>query len=192
MGEMKNAFEKAWERAESLGKLSPEELRRRKEKEFTPIGQAQAERYLEHGYTELLKEGLNRYEKEEENEIATKAALSRLVEAIELRNDETAARAMEGILALKGDRAANKIEEIKGTCQEYEQAEQKEFERNKGEMEAREREIMHQLRLSGNAVGDINPQASEIWRGISQGLYAQFEQRLHQLKQELCQLLASA
>ena len=59
MGEMKSAFEKALERAEKLGKLSPEEMRGRKEAEYAPIGRAIADRYLRHGHNEILEEEAN-------------------------------------------------------------------------------------------------------------------------------------
>ena len=75
MDEMKSAFEKALERAERLGKLSPEEIRKRKEEEYIPVGRALADRYLGHGYVKLLEEEANRYNGEEKD-IVRRAALS--------------------------------------------------------------------------------------------------------------------
>ena len=43
VGELKSAYEKAMERAERLGKLSPEEMRETKRVEFEPVGRALAE-----------------------------------------------------------------------------------------------------------------------------------------------------
>jgi len=65
VGEMKSAFEKAMEKAEKLGSLSPEEMRERKEAEYTTLGRAIAERYMGHGHKQLLKEEVGQYSGEE-------------------------------------------------------------------------------------------------------------------------------
>jgi hypothetical protein len=182
---MKSAFDKALERAERLGKLSPEEMRKRKEEEYTPVGRALADRYLGHGYVQFLEEGVNRYGGEE-RDVVRRAALSGLVEAIDLGDHEGSERAMEGILILSGEESVGEVRpQIRDLLAEYDGAEEAKYEEQKGEVERRERELLHQLRISGSAVGEINVEASETWKLLSQELHSRFDQRLQQLKGQL-------
>ena len=188
MAEMKSAFEKALERAERLGKLSPEEIRESREKEFTPIGRALAEQYLGHGYGHILEEEMARYGGEEKD-VVMKAALCRLVEAIELGNHEATERAMGGIVALKGEAEVGPIQkQLTSLLEEYKQEEKDRYEEEKGEMERKERELSQELGISGSAIGEINLEASETWKEICRELYSQFDQRLDQLKEQLLQM----
>ena len=185
MGEIKSAFEKALEKAERLEKLSPEEMRERKGEEYAPIGRALADRYLGHGYGELLGEEANKHSGEERG-IVTRAALSRLVEAMELGNYEIIQRAMEGILVLKGKEKVGEVEDqIKSLFDGYKQAEKERYEEEKGEIERKERGLLHQLRISGSAVVEINLEASETWEEICQELYSQYDKILEDLKVQL-------
>lgn len=189
MGNMKSAFERAWERAERLGKLSPQELRERKEEEFSLIGYGLAERYLEHGRPEILEEEVSKYS-DEEKEIVTRATLSRLVAAMEIEGRETATRAMTGIVTLKGNGPIQGIgEKIASIYQEYEQERQQKYEQKKDEIQRGEREILHRLRISGSAVAGIDSEVSATWHKMAAGLRSQFNERLDQLKQELLNLL---
>jgi len=191
MDEMKSAFDRALERADRLGKLSPEEAKRRKEEEYTPVGRALVDRYLGHGYVQFLEEEANRFGGEEKD-IVRKAALSRLVEAIDLGNYEASERAMEGVLALGGGKLIGEVrQQIKDLLAEYEKAEEAGYEEQRGEVERQERELLHQLRISGSAVGEINLEASETWREFSREIYSQFDQRLQQLKEQLVKNIAS-
>ena len=188
MGEIKSAFEKAMEKLEGLGKLSPEELRERKEMEYAPVGQALAEKYLGHGYVQIFREEIDKYQGDEKG-IVTKAALSRLVESVQLRDYEMAERAVAGILTLKDDNRIEEIrEKIKNLCNEFKQAEQQKYEQEKGEVEKRGRELLHRLRISGSAIGEINTQVSDAWKRISDEVYSQFEERLSDFKRELLNL----
>ena len=99
MGELKSAYERALERVEKLGALSPQELRETKDAEQSAIGRALAERYLEHGYERPLVEGLERYHGDDRG-VVVKGALSRLVAEIEFDNGQATDRALQGIEAL--------------------------------------------------------------------------------------------
>ncbi|MBE0415104.1 MAG: hypothetical protein IBX36_00980 [Dehalococcoidia bacterium] len=188
MGELKSAFEKAWEKAQKLGKLSSQEIREQKEEEYAPIGRAIAERYLGHGQNRIIKEEVNRYSGDEKG-IVIRAALSRLVEAIGLESDEVTEKAMEGMLTLRGKGKIGEINErIRSIFREYREAERQKYEVEKGHIESGERELLHQLRISGSAVGEINPKASETWGRISQELYPPFNERLEELKREMLNL----
>jgi len=190
VGEMKSAFERALERAEKLGKLSPEEIKESKEKEFILIGRALVEQYLGHGYGHILEEEMARYSGEEKD-IVVKAALSRLVEAIDLGSGETAERAIGGMLVLKKEGEIGQIAgQIKSLFEEYKQAEKDRYEKEKGGVERKERELLRQLGISGSAVGEINLEASGTWRQILADLYSQFDQRLHQLKEQLLEMVS--
>jgi len=185
VGEMKSAFEKAMEKAEKLGSLSPEEMRERKEAEYTTLGRAIAERYMGHGYKQLLKEEVGRYSGEEEG-IVMEAALSRLVEAVDLESGDMIERALEGLVALKGKGQVMEVtENIKGLLQEFRDVKQQKYEIEKEGIEKDERELLHRLRIAGSAVGAINLKSSEAWAMLSTELESQFSQRLEALKREL-------
>lgn len=188
MSEMKSAFEKALEKAEKLGKLSAEEMRQQKEEEYTPVGRAIADRYLGHGHSSILEEELNRYGGDEKA-IVVRTALSRLEEAISLESDEIAEKAIAGVLSLKGtDRIGEIGERLTALLQEYREAKQAKYEQEKEHVERREREVLHQLRISGSAVGDINLKTSKEWARTSQELLSQFDVRLDELKRELSEV----
>jgi len=189
MGEMKSAFEKAMERAEKLGKLSPEEMRERKQAEYNPIGRALAERYLGHGQKRVFKEEANRYSGDEKG-IVIRAALLRLGEAIDLENDELTEKALAGMLVFKAKEKMGEInEKIRSLLREFREAQQQKYEGEKERIERGEKELLHQLRISGSAVGEINLKASEAWERISQQLCSRFNERLVDLKGELLSLL---
>lgn len=188
MTEMKSAFEKALEKAEKLGKLSPEEMRERKEEEYAPVGRAIADRYLGHGHNPILKEEVNRYSGDEKG-IVIRAALSRLGEAIGLESDEVSEKAIAGMLTLGDEARIGEISErIRSLLGEYREVKIQKYEAQKEHIERRERELLHQLRISGSAVGEINLKASEAWGRISQELFSRFNERLEELKRELLNL----
>jgi hypothetical protein len=189
MAEMKSAFERAWERAEGLGKLTPQEIRERKEEEFTLIGRGLAQQYLGHGHLDVFQQGVDKYGAEEK-EIATKGVLSSLVAAMEIENYDLAMRAMAGILNLKGNGQIREIaEKVRAIFQEYEQAKQERYEKEKGQLQREEREILHQLRISGSAIDEINLEVSGAWDRACAELRSQFGAGVHQLKEELSSLL---
>ena len=184
MGEMKSAFERALERVDKLGKMSPEEMRASREKEFLPVGQALAERYLEHGYIRLLQEDIDKY-LGEEKDVVRKAALNRLLEAIDPGKEKLSEKAMEGVTALAGEaQVADMRQQITNLFQEYRAADESLYQEQKEEVEKREMALLHRLRISGSAVGGINLEASESWQEMSKKLQSRFGQRLQQIKEQ--------
>jgi len=183
MDELKSAFDRAMERAERVGELSPEEMRERKEAEFTPAGRAVAERYLEHGHESLFLEDVNKHAGDE-GDIIKRAALVRLVESIALSDYEMAERAMKGVLALSGE-VGGIIESMLGLFQDFGEKVQRKYSSERGKLDAEERELLHQMRISGSAVGQINLAASESWGRIYREFSAPFVERLEALKAEL-------
>jgi hypothetical protein len=186
VGEMKSAFEKAMEKAEKLGSLSPEEMRERREAECTTLGRAIAERYLGHGQRRLLREEVGRYGGEEQG-IVMGAALSRLVEAVDLKSgDAVIGRVLEGLVALMGKGHVVEVTgNIKGLLQEFREVQRQTYESEKEGIEKDGRELLHRLRIAGSAVSAINLKSSEAWAGLSTELESQFSQRLEVLKREL-------
>ena len=189
MGEMKSAFEKALEKADKIGKLSPEEMREREEAEYTPVGRAIAERFLGHGHKQILKEELERYSSDE-NGVVVRAALSLLVKSIDLTSSDLIERSLDGLLTLKGkERIGETIDSIIILFAEFQEKREQEYEREKENIDKSERELLHQIRITGSAVGPINPKASESLNLVYEQLSSRFNERLETLKQELQILL---
>jgi len=188
MDDLKSAFDRAMERVEQVGRLSPEEMRERKELEFTPAGRAIAERYLEHGHEQLFGEEIAKHGGEE-GAIVKRAAIGRLVESIDLTSYDTAERAMKGVLGLTGggdDQAVNGIiEGMAHLFKEFGEELQLRYNSDKESIEGEERELLHQLRIAGSAVGEMNMAASESWGKAYRAFSAPFRERLDALKQDL-------
>jgi hypothetical protein len=181
MGELKSAWEIAQERARKLGDLSPEERKQQKEKECLEIARALADKYLVQPDARLLanevakRHGL-------EKELITKFLIHRFVEAIDLRSPATTQRAIDGILSLNQNATVkDTMERIKEVLQEYQAAEA----RQKEEIEKAGREILHQMRVSGTAIGRINIRARQEWQKKLEKIASPFEEALRTLKQKL-------
>ena len=189
MGDMKSAFEKALEKADKIGKLSPEEMREREETEFTPVGRAIAERFLGHGRKQILKEEVVRYSSDE-NGVVVRAVLSRLFETIDLSSGHPIDRALDGLLTLRENEGiGGTISSIRILLAEFQKEREQEYEREKENIEKSERELLHQLRITGSAVGTMNPKASESLNLVYGQLNSRFNERLEALKKELQILL---
>ena len=181
MGEMKSAWEIAQEKTEKLGKLSAEEQRKQKEKRCVMIGKALAEKYLGGLDTQYLEIELNRCSNEDK-ELIEQTILSRLVDGIDLEADLALEKIYKGISILTAtERTAQFLPKIKELFQEYGEAELS----KKEEIERAGREILHQMRISGTAIDQINSQAKEEWRQSIDKIAQPFKERLHSLKQEL-------
>ncbi|MBM4463545.1 MAG: hypothetical protein FJ012_09500 [Chloroflexi bacterium] len=185
MGEIKSAWEIALEKVERLGSLSPEERRQQKEKEFSSIGQILAGKYLAGLGLWQLETELDKYRAEEKG-LVQKSLASNLIQTIELGNRDRLQRVTEAILALKqGDSAITSIRsEIEQLFQEYEEEAQKESR----EIDKSAREVLHQLRISGSAIGAINPGVLPELRQNLNRLAQPYEERLEGLKTKLIDL----
>ena len=177
MGELKSAWEIAQEKANKLGKLSAEEEQQEREQRCKEIGKAMAQNYLERPKEQNID--LENYPKEEKK-LLRQAILKRLVEAMDLKNSTLLERAIQGI-AMVEPTSKPLIEQINQLVQEYEETGRKE----RRAIESKGREILHQLRLSGTAVGDINIEATSEWQEACVKIIEPFEARLDSLKQEL-------
>jgi len=197
MGELKSAWEIAQEKANRLGKLSAEEEEQQRKQRAHQIGQALAQRYLDSSDPRDIAAELNSYE-EGERGLIRQATLNCLVEAIDFKSSkvglpephEMLFHGVEGISKLEKviQRIASLepksqpiLEGITKLAQEYEGMERK----TRQELESNYRETLHQLRISGTAVGDINIEATPQWQQAQQRLIEALEPRLNSLKQEL-------
>jgi len=182
MSEMKSAWELAQERANRLGKLSAEEKEEQERQTYCQIGQALAQKLMDDSQVLDATTELSKYA-EKGREAIERAMIEHLVVAIELPATTSVGR-VKGIIAainsLKPELQPT-VEEVSQLIQEYQLAEQK----VRQELEGNTRETLHQLRISGTAVGAINMEDAPQWETARQGLVESFAPRLNALKQAL-------
>jgi hypothetical protein len=183
VGEIKSAWELAMEKVDKLGKLSPEELRQQKEDKCRSVGQALTEKYLSGSSLRDLKIELDKH-KGEERELVRAALASKLIDAIELGDPERLAKVVEAISGLKlrsEDGLPAARGEIEGLFAEYREAEQK----KKREVETAARGVLHQLRISGSAIGGVNPEVVPEWKSELDKIAQPYRERLGDMKAKL-------
>jgi len=185
MGDIKSAWEIAMEKAERLGKLSPDERRRQREQEYSSIGRLLADKYLAGLALWQLEVELDKYTGEQKK-LASSALLSRLADAIELGSPERLERALDGILALKQNEpgVAGIKDEIVRLLRKYRQEE----DRGKREAEESAREVLSRLGISGSAIGSVRPETIPECKQSLDDLARPYEQRLGELKARLAGL----
>ena len=184
MGEIKSAWELAMEKVERLGKLSPEELKRQNEEKYRSRGQALAEKYLSGAPLRELRSELDKSGSAEKEAIMASLA-ARLVETIELGNVERLAKVIEAMsdLKLKSQEGMAAIKgELEQLFAEYIEAEQK----KRHEVETAARNVLHQLRISGSAIGSVNPAVVPEWKEEIDEIAQPYQERLDDIKARLC------
>jgi len=181
VGEIKSSWELAMERVEKLGKLSPEEIRKQEEEKYASIAQVLAERLLGGLAYWQLEVDLEKYGAKEREQV--KAALRRkLIEEIELGKPEILERVADGLSKLTDPDTIQPVKtEIEQLFQEYAEFEKKET-RQVGEAA---REVLHQLRISGSAISDVNPQALPEWQQTLDNMAQPYMDKLEVLKAKL-------
>ena len=181
MGEIKSAWEIALEKADKLGELSPGERKKQKEEKCSLIGKALAEKYLSQHDVRHLEAEINKCNSED-RDLITQAVLQRLIEGINLRYGFSLDEISQGIIRLvRTEATVDTVEKLEELFREYHEAESEEGQ----EIERAGREILHQLRISGAAIGHINVSAKEEWRKKLDEVARSFEERLNRLKQDL-------
>jgi hypothetical protein len=180
-GKIKSTIELAMEKAAKLPRLTEEEIRRRREKDYEPRGRAIAGRFLAgelSGNEAEIELGKHRGE---EGEIVRRAFLAALCGSIALEDAESSSRAFEGIEALaRGDLPSELTERFRGIFQDYEQQMREELART----EQAESAFLRELGISGSAIR-LDLQRSEKWRGKRDELLRRFRPRLDEIKREL-------
>lgn len=179
MGDIKSAWEIAQERANRLGKLSAEEQKQQKEQECRQIAAGLAQDYLDFSKTQDITTMLDKHSGEEKSLIES-ALFSLLTEAITFDSQSRAEKAVRGIVTLE-PKAQPIVGRMMDMLTEYHQAGEK---IRKG-VESRVKEVLHQLRISGSAIGEINIEGSPQQQQDLQRFRAPLEQQLDALKRDL-------
>lgn len=192
MDEMKSAFEKAMERAESLGRASEEDL---KKWEYVPEGERLAAEYLR-DECDLVVE-LGKYDDEVRKHIST-GAQGVLIGNIDLPRNDVAKKnnkkAMEAIKELKRDKVSveNVYTKMRRIFNHYEQEGEQQrrqaYEEIKKDVEAKMRQAIQQ-ELGPSASTKVNveaqPQFQQEWRRALSQMDSQYIKLLDEYKQEI-------
>ena len=191
MGELRRAFDIAMERAEKLGKTSPEEIRKR---DLVPEGEKLAARYLK-GQCDLTVE-LSKYDDEARGYVA-ESAKKVLLRNLDVPKNEAAKRtnrrAMEGIKSLKNDKGAveNVYSKLRRLLKHYEdegaQQRSQAYEALKQDFY---RNLQQMAKQQGMPTGisinvENHPQFQEQWRLTLTKLDAQYRTMVEDYKLEI-------
>jgi len=192
MDEIKSAFERAMERAESLGKASEEDLRRWK---YLPEGEKLAAKYLINECDLVVEIG--RYD-DDARQLVSEGAQGILVKNINLPRNELAKKAnkkaMEAIKELKHDKVSleNVYTKLRRIFNHYEQEGEQQrrqaYEAVKSDVEAKMRQaLQQQLGASAPVRIDVESQPQfqqELRRALAQ-LESQYLTLLGEYRQEV-------
>ena len=194
MGEIKSAWEKAMEKANNLGKLSPDEADKLK---YGPLGNTLAAQYLREKDYDLEAE-LTKYKGSGAMRYIAGGAEEVLLGNIFLPRSEQSKqdvkKAMAGIKLLKKDRKRVEVilDQINNLVSYYEQARQQAFMQLKSNFTAR---LQQAAANSGQQPGarvsvdpERQPQFQEAWIKISSQLDAQYEKVLQEHKQQISKI----
>ena len=192
MSEMKSAYERAMERAEKIGKASPDELMRL---EAVPKGNQMAARFMKEPGFDLDAE-LDKYKGSGIRKQVLDGVLEIFLRYLTLPTGglslETVNRAKQGILVLKDNKKL--VEQIFSQLDNmfnlYEQARQQAFNQLK---QGFEQQMAHQMRGAGGQVGSragrvdvtAQPQFRDEWNRVLGELNRQYGRALEEQRQRL-------
>ena len=186
--QIKSSIELAMEKMAKLPKLTEEEIRERREKEYGPLGRSIAARFLTGALAETRLEVELSEHADERGEIVRKAFSESLCQSIDLEDAKATARVLEAIKALVHD---HQLEEtasrLDGILRDYERQKQQELQT----IEQTESARIRDLGISGSAIR-LNPQENEPWRRRWSELQQAFRPKLDEIKQELTDHLISS
>ena len=183
---IKSTLELAMEKAAKLPKLTEEEIRERREKEYGPLGRAIAEGFLA-GSLAATRLEVELYKHEDErDEIVRKSFVASMCESIDLEDRLTNARVFEGIEVLvQDDRLEETARRLDDTLGDYERQKQREL----AATEEAENVRVRDLGVSGSAIR-LNLQENEGWRQRLSELRRAFLPKVDEIKRELSEHLA--
>jgi len=183
--EIKSTLELALEKAAKLPRLTEEEIREQREKEYGPRARAAAGRFLagevtgEELVVDVLKYG------NEEGEVFRKAFLESILEDVLFEEPGKTARAIEGIrVVLEDDYREEANRCLQAVLCDYEAEKQRVL----AELEKSESTRVRALGISGSAIR-LNLRENEEWRQRDSELREAFEPKLDQVKQQLARHL---
>lgn len=182
MDKIKSSWEIAQEKAEKLGKLSSEEKRKQQQDKYHTVGKSLANKYVSGETLRHIEGELNKYG-DEDRSVIKHAVLGHLIDLIDL-NNSILEKLFQGIADLAGDgKTVEILDKIRANLNSYREAERTEIQN----IEKVCRELLHQQRISGTAIGTINPKAREEWQKRLGKVIQPFEENLKNLKQALLQ-----
>ncbi|MCK4353650.1 MAG: hypothetical protein KAW83_00215 [Dehalococcoidia bacterium] len=179
MSELKDAWEIAREKANKLGKLSPQEMQQQREQEYRQVGKGIAQRYLDNPEPLNLPIELDSRPTEGRG-FTVRTITGYLAQAMDLESHSRLEKIIQGIAAIE-PRLQPVIEQIRELAQEHEQT----LRMTRQAIENKGREALHQLRISGTAVRAINTEAVPEWQQNWRKLTEPFLPKLDNLKREL-------
>jgi hypothetical protein len=176
---IKSAYEIAMEKLSRMDGPTDEELRTFRLKQYRPLGEAIARKYLEGGIKDSeIRLKLDKYTGEARN-IITEACLELLLEAINLRDTRSGLRAIAGIKIIKPAFDESEIEaRYNSLVKEYHAL-------RKAAHEEIEAELKKQLRaegIRGTAVEPV-PDFSPIWLTKEEDIQANFHGGIQDLRE---------
>jgi hypothetical protein len=181
---IKSAFELAMERISAMPELTQEEIAAQKEKQYRPVGEANAGRYLKGliSGAEILSE-LERYG-DEPRQIVRRGLISGLCAQIHLQEEpETIEKALKGL----GQLVPGKNSLLEKAAQDFRRIAD-EFEQNKDKMSSHFGTLaakrIAELGIAGSAVKP-NLEEYEEWQKELAGMRQTCETRLKALRSEL-------
>jgi hypothetical protein len=181
---VKSAWEIAMERAERLGRLSPEELRKQEENEHRPIGEGLADRYLSGLPPRDVEAQLGRYTGAAA-EFVRQGLLARLTEAFQWQELQRTRRALQGIReffpSARMNDIASRLEQLLG---EYELEKTQSAAIGQQQLATEAEGILRERGLGGSALRP-NLEATATWHHARMQSEAAYEERLAVLTEEL-------
>ena len=182
---IKSAWEIALEKADRLGKLSPEEAKKRLEEEFYPRGKALAERYLKGLPQRDLEMELNRFANEKEKDMVKRGFFTTLVAKIALEEIEKSGRALDGILFVSSDPSLlTTRENIIALLNKYHEAKDSLYSSSQQTITGKAEEQLKQLGIAGSSI-QVNMLATGEWQEAQEKLHNQYGDELTPLKKSL-------
>jgi hypothetical protein len=182
---IKSAWEIAQEKIASMPDLTSDELRRQKEREFEPIGEAIAKKYLGGAIKAAeLKTELSKY-RGAEGQIVKRALISSLVQSIEPGDAARSKRAMEGFQVFAG--ASSHFEEVRNAFERIFSEFEKEAQQQRKAFETLEKERLQRLGISGSAIGP-NVNEKQDWQQAQSRIRQSYDVKVDKLRKDLVQL----
>jgi hypothetical protein len=184
MERMKSAKEIALERVEKLGRISPEELKEERNRKCAELGRQLTLTYLTAHNPGEIEGELLKYSGEERN-MVERSLWQDMVCKLELGNHDHLSFLLELASQMKNEIIGKAGPEISDLFCSYQEA----VERDKREIRNEGKNVLHGLRISGDAVGEINLRAKEEWKGKIEATALPYEQELGRIKEGLLQTL---
>ena len=184
MERIKSAKEIALERVEKLGRISPGELKEERIRKCAELGRQLVLRYLTAHNAGEIEGELLKYSGEERN-MVERSLWQDMVCKLELGNHDHLSFLLKLAFQMRNEAVAKAGPEISDVFCSYQEA----VEKDKREIRNEGKNALHGLRISGDAVGEINLQAKEEWKGKLEAAASPYEEELGRIKEGLLQTL---